>query len=183
MSRELKNQQISGNPYASIPQTDDESADFAGTSPSVNSAQNTVDSKAMGLNMAASLERMPSGNPYANIPQTDEDEDGRSSRRIAASSESSAGSTLSKVDFEVECRRIFRQYMPALEKGPLRNHYRGFIARNQSSSPARRHRLVKHLQKYDLSQVQGLESRFNREKEPLTDEKLKQIERSADSAD
>src|SRR5205809_6161751 len=39
---------------------------------------------------------------------------------------------LSKADFDKECRRIFRPYIPALEKGRLRPHHRDFITRNHS---------------------------------------------------
>jgi hypothetical protein len=95
---------------------------------------------------------------------------------------SSTGSTLSKAEFRAGCRRIFGQYIPALERGRLRTHHRDFITRNESSSPARRHRLVKHLEKYDISKTHGVTAHFNRG-EPLTDEKLKQIERLADSED
>lgn len=88
---------------------------------------------------------------------------------------------LAKAEFRARCRRIFEQYIPTIEKGRLRTHHRDFIARNESRSPTTRYLLINKLQKYDLSTVPGLKARFNRERELLTDEKLKQIERLVDS--
>jgi hypothetical protein len=87
--------------------------------------------------------------------------------------------SLSKSDFNAGCRRIFRHYIPSVEKGRLRRHYRDFITRNQGHSPSVRYTLLQELSKYDLSAVAGMETRFNRERGDLTDQKLKQIERSA----
>ena len=92
-----------------------------------------------------------------------------------------AKGALAKAEFRAKCRRIFEQYIPTIEKGRLRTHHRDFIARNESRSPATRYLLVNKLQKYDLSTVPGLKAHFNRERELLTDEKLKQIERLVDS--
>lgn len=89
--------------------------------------------------------------------------------------------TLSKAEFKARCRRIFEQYIPALEKSRLRTHHRDFIIRNESLSPETRHLLVKELQKYNLSTVPGLKAHFNRERGSLTDEKLRQIERLVNS--
>ena len=120
--------------------------------------------------------------PYALVPQA-EDAQEITSAVVAKLPVSPTGNTLSKTEFRAGCRRIFGQYIPALEKGRLRTHHRDFITRNESSSPVRRHRLIKHLEKYDISKTQGFTAHFNREREPLTDEKLKQIEHLADSED
>lgn len=84
--------------------------------------------------------------------------------------------TLSKKEFRERCRRIFEQYIPAMEQGKLRDHQRDFINRNELSSPAIRYALFAELKKYDLSSVSGLKGQFNREYDAFTDEKLKQIE-------
>ena len=91
---------------------------------------------------------------------------------------SSPKTILSKSDFNAGCRRIFRHYVPSVEKGRLRRHHRDFITRNLNHDPSTRFILLKELSRYDLSAQSGLEVRFNREREDLTDRKLKQIERS-----
>jgi hypothetical protein len=86
--------------------------------------------------------------------------------------------SLSKNDFIAGCRRIFRHYIPAVENGRIRRHHRDFITHNQNRSSTARYSLLKELSKYDLSALPGVQARFNREREDLTDQKLKQIERS-----
>jgi len=88
----------------------------------------------------------------------------------------SAIRTISKVEFDQECRRIFRQYIPALEKDRLRQHHRDFITRNKDRAPGIRHALLSELRKYDLGDIEGFRTRFNRERELFTDAKLRQIE-------
>jgi hypothetical protein len=114
--------------------------------------------------------------PYALISEAEEAQE-TASDPIAKLPVSPTRGTLSKAEFRARCRRIFQQYIPALEKGRLRTHHRDFITRNESRLPTTRHLLVGKLEKYDLSRVQGLTAHFNREREQLTDEKLKQIER------
>lgn len=123
--------------------------------------------------------------PYAKLSMMDDvDESNRESSTLVAVPEPNVGrESLSRIEFRARCSRIFRQYIPVLEHGKLRTHYRDFIVRNESSSPSKRYRLVRHLEKYDLSTVQGVTARFNREREPLTDEKLRQIERLVDGED
>ena len=91
-----------------------------------------------------------------------------------------AKGALAKAEFRAKCRRIFEQYIPTIEKGRLRTHHRD-LSPVMSPPPATRYLLVNKLQKYDLSTVPGLKAHFNRERELLTDEKLKQIERLVDS--
>jgi hypothetical protein len=151
-----------GNPYASLQIGDDVEGVEATKSP-------------------RDEQRLYVRHPYALIPQAEEAQE-TASDVVAKLPVSPTGGTLSKAEFRSGCRRIFGQYIPALEKGRLRAHHRDFITRNESSSPARRHCLVKHLEKYDISKTQGFTAHFNRG-EPLTDEKLKQIEHLADSED
>jgi hypothetical protein len=83
---------------------------------------------------------------------------------------------ISKADFDKGCRRIFRQYIPALEKGRLRLHHRDFITRNIGRAPGIRYVLLDKLRTYDLGDIQGFQARFNRERDPFTDAKLREIE-------
>ncbi len=84
---------------------------------------------------------------------------------------------LSKTEFRSACRAIFRNYIPAIENGRLRGYHREFIGRNESSSGVKRFRLHAELQRYDLSSITGINPQFNREREALTDAKLREIER------
>jgi len=84
---------------------------------------------------------------------------------------------LSKAEFRAACRAVFGYYVPAIEKGRLRTHHREFITRNESSSNEKRFRLYSELKRYDLSSITGLKSHFNRERDALTDAKLREIER------
>jgi hypothetical protein len=85
---------------------------------------------------------------------------------------------MSKKDFGEGCRRIFRHYIPAAEKGRLRRHHTDFITRNQNRLPVERHLLLQELAKYDLSKISGVQAHFNRERIDMTELKLKQIEES-----
>lgn len=105
----------------------------------------------------------PSGNPYARLED-----------------EPTTPAALSKAEYRARCRRIFRQYIPAIEQGRLRTHHRDFITRNESRSPTDRLRIVMALEKYDLSDVPGLTAQFNRERDPFTEAKLQEIERQLD---
>jgi len=124
-------------------------------------------------------------NPYAKLSIEGEVEGTReaSSASTTSLSVEKGKESLSIAEFRARTRRIFKQYIPVLENGRLRAHHRDFISRNESCSPTKRYRLVRQLEKYDLSNVEGLKARFNREREPLTEEKLKQIERLVDSED
>ena len=84
---------------------------------------------------------------------------------------------LSKKDFRSQCRRIFSQYIPDDEGNTLRSHHRDFIIRNESKSADVRFQLAAQLGKYDLSSMQHIRPRFNRERDTLTIDKLLKIER------
>lgn len=88
----------------------------------------------------------------------------------------------SKTEFRARCRSVFAGYIPALEKGKLREHHRAFITRNESRTSEERYRLVVHLEKYNLSSHLGLKAQFNRERDVFTEEKLRQIERDAEES-
>ena len=115
-------------------------------------------------------------NPYASLSIRAGGEDNMA-RVTAPKAAPPALRRMSKVEFRSQCRRIFRQYIPDLEKGRLRLHHRDFISRNESRSPEIRNDLVSHLRKYDLSQISGVSGQFNRERQALTEEKLRAIER------
>ena len=156
-----------GNPYASLQVRDDPEND-----------EHEVPNNASRLYHL--LE-----NPYATLSMGKEAEKPRetSPESTNSSSVKAPRGSLSKADFCARSSRIFKQYIPAPEKGRLRAHHRDFITRNESCSSTRRYRLVKQLEKFDLSNIEGIKTRFNRERELFTDEKLKQIERLVDSED
>lgn len=124
------------------------------------------------------------GNPYAVLSIAVEAEQAVQERNVSVPvvlQDDMSQPAVSKRDFEAECRRIFRQYIPAEEMGHLRPHYRAFIERNRSRAPSVRHYLLEGLRRYDLSRNSGfgaLQAQFNREREPLTVQKLAEIERA-----
>jgi hypothetical protein len=87
---------------------------------------------------------------------------------------------MSKKDFVSGCGRIFGFYVPSIEKVRLRPHQRAFIERNHDKSAEMRRKIYERLRKYDLSDLAGLEGRFNREDDDLTEEKLKEIEKDTE---
>lgn len=89
---------------------------------------------------------------------------------------SAARNGVSASAFAAECRRIFKQYIPLLENGRLRQHYKEFIERNQKRSALARQYLVNELQRYDLARIGDVRGHFNREDHDLTSDKLRQIE-------
>lgn len=122
----------------------------------------------------------PSGNPYAVLAQL---EDPETPSHLAEDSLNRDSETASQAEFERSSRRIFAQYIPALERGKLRPEHREFIARNKGRSGRIRYRLIKALQRYDLSNIVGLQPQFNREREELTAKKLAEVERSVDAGE
>lgn len=84
---------------------------------------------------------------------------------------------LSKKHFQLGCRDIFLQYIPSIKRKHIRPEHREFITRNQSRSPEERYALLNELQKYDLTTSIEYRSHFNREREELTERKLKAIEK------
>lgn len=88
---------------------------------------------------------------------------------------------LSKQRFQSSCRRILRQYLPSEERRILRPHHRDFIERNESRSAEERFLIIKKLSRYDLSQGENYNARFNRERDVLTEKKLHEIEQIIDN--
>jgi hypothetical protein len=129
-----------------------------------------------------------SQNPYASLAGDDEiaplvpqvpaqQPPERSARPSAPIRSRQAG--VSKVAFRQRCRSIFLQYVPPLEGANMRRPHREFISRNEDRGPEVRARLLAGLARYDLSDIGGLRPQFNRERDELTDEKLKRIEDEA----
>jgi hypothetical protein len=116
------------------------------------------------------------GNPYASILEKGDFEE-TSTSVVAQGTETGKAEKLSKAQFRAACRAIFGYYIPAIEKGRLRTHHREFINRNESSSGEKRFRLHSQLKRYDLSSITGINPQFNRERDALTDTKLREIER------
>lgn len=119
------------------------------------------------------LPNHPSGNPYASLADL-QDEDAPVSNVVTRQT-STLGAT--KAAFRGECARIFRQYIPALERGRLRDYMRAFVSRNESRSPTVRSLLLHALAKFDLADLRAV-PQFNREDESLSEQKLREIERS-----
>ena len=86
--------------------------------------------------------------------------------------------TVSKTEFRKLASRIFRQYVPELERGCLRVYMVDFIQRNERQPARIRCLLLKALERFDLSDLSGAIPYFNREDQSLSDEKLREIERS-----
>ncbi len=120
-----------------------------------------------------------SGNPYASLAQLDADDTFRELPR----DDRPDRTTASQVEFEGGCRRIFAQYIPALERGRLRPEHRDFIARNRMKSGKIRRALLQALQRYDLTALGGLQPQFNRERDVLTVRKLMEVERSVEKSE
>jgi hypothetical protein len=125
------------------------------------------------------------GNPYAKLSVLGDPDDAEADGLLAQAHDLRNQSSpdvrhlgVPKAVFLAECRRIFRQYIPPVENGRLRAHHRAFIVRNESRSPETRHRLLVQLRRYDLSDVPGMQARFNRERSELTEEKLRQVEQA-----
>ena len=116
-------------------------------------------------------------NPYASTHFEKGDSKEASTVAVARQPELGKVGKLSKTEFRSACRAIFRCYIPAIENGRLRAHYREFITRNESSSADRRFRLHSELRRYDLSSIPGITPHFNRERDALTDAKLREVER------
>jgi hypothetical protein len=91
--------------------------------------------------------------------------------------------TATKEHFEAESRRILGLYVPQVERGRLPQHYRDFITRNAARSGIARYKVLERLRSYDISDIRGLDARFNREKETITEAKLKEVEQAADVED
>lgn len=181
-----------GNPYAFT------QVDGFEEEPAVESAQRSVGGTALAKTArAATGQRQPeqvdlfnhvsqrldrparSGNPYAILAQLDEDDTVPKPPR----DESPDRTTASQVEFEAGCRRVFAQYIPALERGRLRPEHRDFIARNRVKSGKTRRALLQTLQRYDLAALGGLQPQFNRERDALTVRKLMEVELSVEKGE
>lgn len=114
-------------------------------------------------------------NPYARFGVTAAEPSEINTSTIV---ERSFASRMSKEQFRSAARRIFRGYIPATEKGVLRQHHRDFIVRNEERPAGERASLIAHLSRYDLTDL-GMQGQFNRERDDVTAAKLAQIEEDA----
>ena len=167
-----------GNPYASLQIDDDpDAANHSEVAVGVELAQQESTGDQLTERERLYIRRLE--DPYALLSI-----EVQSVQQSAGDARVSQNEPLSRVEsgeatkarFQDESRRIFRPYIPALERGRLRDYHRAFIARNEDRSPKIRFELLSRLRKYDLSNIHGIEARFNRQNDALTDEKLKQIE-------
>jgi hypothetical protein len=107
-----------------------------------------------------------------------EDLDGTQGKADHAASESSE--ELSATAFESRARAILLQYMPAADRRRLRPSFRDFISRNESRSGRVRHRLIRSLERFDLSDLRGIQPQFNRDHgDAQIDRRLAEIEKQA----
>jgi hypothetical protein len=120
------------------------------------------------------------GNPYAFLEfEAIDDSEPREARTADAEMvQDGPRRSLTQREFETECRRIFRKYIPLGERGRLRPHHREFTERNLRRTPVERGLLVQALRAYDLPDLPGLQTLYNRERDLFTKEKLQRIEHS-----
>ena len=158
------------NPYASL-QVGDDLDDLDATEVSLERPPVNVE---VSEGQQTELIFSESQKPSASLYEPDEPE---TPDLFAAAPSTPSNHKLSKENFRTGCRRIFRGYIPELEKGRLRQYHRDFIDRNENRPARIRYLLLGELTKYDLSNVQGIRPHFNRERTTLTEEKLRSIER------
>lgn len=155
------------NPYATE-QLDE------GTNEPVRAAKPSAhDPRLSAPNSPPEIERSDvwiSQDPYASLSSEPPRRQLRALRAVAKS-------TCSRTAFRTGCSRIFHFYTHAPGRGSLREEHIAFIARNEDRSPEIRYELLRELQRFDLSDVPGLKPQLNREKDALTEEKLKTLER------
>jgi hypothetical protein len=82
---------------------------------------------------------------------------------------------VSKSDFEMGCRRIFRQYIPLDGGRRLRPEYQEFILEGKTKSPQRRAAILQELERYDLAVLGNVKPYLNRERESNLRGKLRAI--------
>jgi hypothetical protein len=189
-SRESRPMSKSGNPYAFVDRdmaADDAAVPISSTNVSRSriGKRSQLDERQHDLFSQLSVplprESVRSGNPYANVPNDDEVR----SQIANAANASAAGapSTATKQEFRDSLTLMFSRYSPVLIRNRLRPHYREFIARNESRTPAQRFEIISSLRKYDLSGLRGLTTYLNRDDDPFTEGVLKAIEETIDGAE
>lgn len=160
----------SGNPYAKI---DGDTRQFSAKG-QIELAFHTAKPVQSGIPTSdATLFSAPSGCPYWYIQNEDEAE---KSVKNFFTERPQQSIFVSKEFFEKSCRRIFGQYIPHAEKQRLRPQHREFIARNVGASPEAREKILGELMRYDLASIPGINPQFNRERDPFTEAKLREIE-------
>lgn len=114
--------------------------------------------------------------PYAKLSVTLREP---TEHQVGSNTATTNNQTCSRKDFEFEARRILGFYVPGVKKSVLPLHYREFIARNANRDGTQRLKVLQQLRRYDLRDVVGINTYFNREKEELTEAKLREIEIAA----
>lgn len=92
------------------------------------------------------------------------------------SANSATNSGLTKKDFEIRCRAIFKSYTP-LSRGrtALDDRYRVFISEHADRSAMERRKLVQALERYNLSDIMTHDPMLNREIDDRVDRKLSRV--------
>lgn len=94
----------------------------------------------------------------------------------AAAAEIDSVTKLSKQEFTIQCRAIFRSYSPlARQSSTLDERFRLFIAKNSSRNAHERGRIVAVLRRYELSDIPGHDPVLNRELGDIVIDKLDRI--------
>jgi 5'-nucleotidase len=116
---------------------------------------------------AASTGRIPLPVPSATV----------SEQLVAnAASQLEQVTKLSKKEFEVQCRAIFRSYTPlARHTSSLDERFRVFLATNSSRTAEERGKIVAALKRYDLSDIKGHDPVLNRELGDIVLNKLEKV--------
>jgi 5'-nucleotidase len=71
---------------------------------------------------------------------------------------------ITKKNFELQCRAIFRSYTPMARQSPvLDERFRLFTAQHSSRTSEERAKILEALKRYDLSDIQGHDPILNRE--------------------
>jgi len=168
-----------GNPYAFVQDEQDEAPSRPkNRATDRTSSQRDLSAQQGDLFRSATARQdigaHPSGNPYASLSNLEDEK----LPDVANTGEPSTSVlTATKAAFRSECTRIFRQYIPAPERGRLRQYMRDFISRNESRSARVRSSLLQALAKFDLSDLCAV-PQFNREDRSLSEQKLRGIENS-----
>src|ERR1044071_9065215 len=154
------------NPYATD-QIEEQSAEFAHVAEPASNNSSLATSGEAGEKERSDV--WASQDPYATLAE-------EPPRRVSRTSRKTLGPTCSRAEFRAGCKRVLRHYSLAPERG-LREEHAAFIARNEDRPPEIRYELLRELQRFDLSDIQGIQPRLHREKDVLTEEKLNAIER------
>lgn len=98
----------------------------------------------------------------------------------AAAAGLEAVTKLTKKDFDIQCRAIFRSYTPlARHSKAMDERFRVFVAKHSGRNAEERGKIVAALKRYDLSDLQNHDPTLNRE---LGDIVVTKLEKAVDDA-